>query len=249
MDLFSPNLFGFFLVLTRLGAFFATAPVFSWEVLSIQMKISIAVVLSLFFSILVPPPFAANPSLLEAVLLLGEETLYGLAMGIAAYCLFTVVQMAGQYIEQQMGLSMAEVLDPFSGQEGHPLGLMLEILFILLLFSSNSHLLLLQILSRSFEHYPPTAVPNLGILTECIVQAGSAMLLLALQMAAPLLAAFMLLMVVLAFMARVAPETNVLFLSFPLRIGMGLLIIGFFIPYLNEYLRQFANWLGRLLPL
>ena len=75
------------------------------------------------------------------------------------------------------------------------------------------------------------------------------MLLLALQMSSPLLAAFMLLMVVLAFMARVAPETNVLFLSFPLRIGLGLLILGFFIPYLNEYLRQFANWLGRLLPL
>ena len=48
---------------------------------------------------------------------------------------------------------------------------------------------------------------------------------------------------------RVAPETNVLFLSLPLRVGLGLLIVGFFIPYLNEYLSQFAAWLNKLLPI
>lgn len=249
MDLFSGKLFGFFLILTRLGAFFAAAPVFSWEVLTLPLKIAIAVVLSLFFSILMPPPAASSDSLIEAVLLIGQETLYGLSMGIAAYCLFTVVKMAGQYIEQQMGLSMAQVFDPFSGEEGHPLGLLLEILFILLLFATQSHLLLLQILSRSFERYPLGMTPHLAALMESILRSGSAMFLLALQMAAPLLAAFLLLLVVLAFMARVAPETNILFLSFPLRIGIGLLIIGFFIPYLNDYIHQFAQWLNRLLPL
>jgi len=74
------------------------------------------------------------------------------------------------------------------------------------------------------------------------------MFLLALQMSAPMLAAFLLLMIVLAFMARVAPEANVLFLSLPLRVGMGLLMIGFFIPYLKDYLDQMTEWLNRLLP-
>jgi len=181
--------------------------------------------------------------------LLGQEALYGLAMGITAYCLFSVIHMAGQYIEQEMGLSIAQVFDPFSGEEGHPLGLLLEILFILLLFSTNSHFLLLEILSRTLERFPPTSSPHIGALMESILRSGSAMFLLALQLAAPILAAFMLLLVVLAFMARIAPESNVLFLSFPLRIGMGQLIIGFLIPYLNEYIQQFAQWLNRLLPL
>ncbi|MEJ5259277.1 MAG: flagellar biosynthetic protein FliR [Anaerohalosphaeraceae bacterium] len=249
MDLFGGKLFGFFLILTRLGAFFAAAPMFSWEVLSVQLKIAVAVVLSLFFTLLAPAPAPAAAAPIEMVLLLGQEALYGLAMGIAAYCLFSVIHMAGQYIEQEMGLSMAQVFDPFTGEEGHPLALLLEVLFILLLFATNSHLLLVQILSRSFERYPPTSTPHLGRLTESILQAGSAMFLLALQMAAPLLAAFMLLMVVLAFMARVAPESNVLFLSFPLRIGMGLILLGFFVPYIHSYLQHFARWLERLLPL
>ncbi|HOQ03816.1 MAG TPA: flagellar biosynthetic protein FliR [Anaerohalosphaeraceae bacterium] len=248
MDLFGGRLYGFFLILTRLGAFFAAAPIFSWDVLSVQLKIAAAILLSLFFTVLTPPPLLNNPAPIEMVLLLGQEVFYGLAMGIAAYCLFSVIHMAGQYIEQEMGLSIAQVFDPFSGEEGHPLGLLLEILFILLLFSTNSHFLLLEVLSRSLERFPPTSTPHIGALMESILRSGSAMFLLALQLAAPILAAFMLLLVVLAFMARIAPESNVLFLSFPLRIGIGLLIIGFFIPYLNEYIQQFAQWLNRLLP-
>jgi flagellar biosynthetic protein FliR len=248
MELFGGKLLGFFLVLTRVGAFWAAAPVFSWEVLSVPLKLSIAVLLSLFFTVLSPPPAPLNPAPIEMVLLLGQEALYGLALGITAYCLFIVVRMAGQYIEQEMGLTMAQVFDPFSGDEGRPLSLILEILFILLLFSTRSHELLLQILARSLERYPAGVIPNLGTLTEGILRSGSAMFLLALQLAAPILAVFMLLLVVLAFLARIAPESNVLFLSFPLRIGMGLLIVGFFIPYLNEYLQQFAHWLNRMLP-
>lgn len=249
MDLLTGKMFGFFLVLTRLGAFFLTAPVFSWQVLNEQTKVAIAVVLSIFFSALLPPAYtAADLQTLPCFLLLAQEALYGLCLGLVTFCLFAVVQQAGHFVEQQMGLTMAQVLDPFSGEQGNPLGMLLEILFILLLFSSNNHHLLLQIMARSFDGYPLGFPPGVGSLAESILLAGSHMFLLALQMAAPMLAAFLLLMVVLAFMARVAPETNVLFLSLPLRVGMGLVMIGFFIPYLNEYLNQFAQWLYRLLP-
>ncbi len=249
MELVSGKLFGFILILTRLGAFFATVPVFSWQVLSVQTRTAIAIVLSLFFSALVPNSFTGELPLLYGILLLAQEAVYGLCLGLVAYCLFTVVQQAGRFSERQMGLTMANILDPFSGEQGQPLGMLLEILFILLLFSTDGHHLLLKILSRSFDRYPLGSIPEIGLLTESVILAGSHMFLLALQMAAPILAAFLLLMVVLAFMAKVAPETNVLFLSLPLRVGMGLLLVGFFIPYLNAYLQQFAAWLNKLLPI
>lgn len=250
MELISGKLFGFILILTRLGAFFATAPVFSWQVLSVQIKAAIAIVLSLFFSALMPSSYAAEDlTILQGTLLIAQEAVYGLCLGMVTYCLFAVVQQAGRFVERQMGLNMANILDPFSGEQGQPLGMLLEILFILLLFTTDSHHLLLQIMARSFDRYPLGSPPEIGPLAESIITASSYMFLLALQMAAPMLAAFLLLMVVLAFMARVAPETNVLFLSLPLRVGLGLLIVGFFIPYLNEYLSQFAAWLNKLLPI
>jgi flagellar biosynthesis protein FliR len=82
-----------------------------------------------------------------------------------------------------------------------------------------------------------------------MLKAGSAMMMLALKLSAPILGAFMLLMVVLGFMARVAPETNILFLSLPLRCGVGLIMIGLFMPFIAGYLKQFTLWLNQLIPI
>lgn len=249
MELLHGKLLGFVLILSRLGAFFFTAPIFSWQVMTPQLKVAVVVVLSLFFSALVPCSYnTEDPGLIQITILIAEEIIYGLCLGLTAYFLFAVVQQAGHIIERQMGLTMANILDPFSGEQGAPIGMLLEILFILLIFCTDSYHILINIMARSFDKYPLGSPPGIASLTESILVSSSYLLLLALQMSAPILAAFLLLMVVLAFMARVAPETNVLFLSLPLRVGMGLLITGFFIPFLSDYVQQFTKWVIRLLP-
>lgn len=250
MDVLAGNLFGYMLILTRIGAFFAASPLFSWQMIPVRTKVTIALILSLFFAGITPYPAAtAEINLLEALVRLADETFYGLALGLIAYSLLTVIRVAGGIIEQQMGMTMANVMDPFMGEDARPIGTLLEIIFVLLLFQTDGHHLLLQILSRAFEGYQPGAIPTVAVLVDSVLKAGSMMLMLALQMAAPILAVFLLLMVVLAFMARIAPEANVLFMSLPLRCGLGLLMVGFFIPFLASYLKQFALWLNRLLPL
>ena len=250
MDVAAGSILGFVLILTRIGAFFAASPLFSWQTIPIQSKITIALILTAFFAALTPPPaYAQTANLLAAAMVMIDETVYGLALGLVAYSLLAVVRVAGGIIEQQVGLTMANVMDPFMGEESQPVGTLLEIVFVLLLFATDGHHLLLQILSRSFEGAQPGAIPTFAALAESVLKAGSAMMMLALQMAAPILAAFLLLMVVLAFMARVAPEANVLFLSLPLRCGLGLLMIGIFMPFIAAYLKQFTLWLNRLIPL
>lgn len=239
----------FLLVVTRIGAFFATAPVFSWRAIPNSVKAAITLVISLFYAaFLVPPTAIENPDLVRMILLVAQELVYGVSLGLVTTFLFQVVRQVGHFIEREMGLGMAKVLDPFSGEQAQPLGMLLEILFILLLLNTESHHLLLQALGRSFDRYAPGTIPALGELTESIVVGSSTMFLLVLRMAAPILTASLLLMVVLGFMARVAPEANVLFLSFPLRVGLGLMFVGVFVPFLHEYLQRFSEWTLRLLP-
>ena len=191
----------------------------------------------------------ATLNVIEATIRIADETFYGLAMGLVAYSLMAVIRVAGGIIEQQVGLTMASVMDPFSGEDGQPIGTLLEIIFVMLLFVTDSHHLLLQILNRSFEGYAAGTTPTAGTLVESVLKAGSAMMMLALKLSAPILGAFLLLMVVLAFMARVAPEANILFLSMPLRCGLGLLMVGIFLPFMAAYLKQFTEWMERLIPL
>jgi flagellar biosynthetic protein FliR len=249
MDTFiTGKILGFLLIATRVGAFFTASPVFNWASVPPQTKTAVAVVLAIFFAGISPmPQLSAAPDVLEIVIWTAFEAIYGLALGLVAYALFGVVRNAARIGEQQMGLNVASEMDPLTEEQENALAILVEIFFILLLFASNGHHILLKIIARSYDRFGIGQIPDIGKLMESILLSGSAMLMLSLQMSAPVLAIFLLLMVVLAIMARVAPESNILFLSLPVRVGLGLLIYGILMPFVNEYLKQFVLWLDRLL--
>jgi flagellar biosynthetic protein FliR len=244
------TLLGFALVLTRLSAFFLILPVFGSMTIPVRVKVAATVLLSVFFSIMTPLAIdTASVSTVKAVLLLASEATYGLALGLIVTLLFSVVKLSGQIIERQMGLTMANILDPMTGETARPLGSLLEILFVLLFLGANGHHLFLLVISKSYVAFPAGTIPTVGVLTKGVVTAGSAMLIAGLRLAAPMLAAFLILMVALALLARLVPEMNILFISMPVRIGLGLLMAGTFLPFINGYITEMANWMARILPL
>lgn len=250
MELMITKLLGFVLVLTRLSAFFLVAPVFSWRTIPVRIKVAIVLLISVFFSTIVPSSVDTGQiSSLEAVLLISNEAIYGFALGLVVVFIFSAVKLSGRIIERQMGLAMAQTLDPLTGERSQPLGVLIEMIFILLFLSANGHHLLLLIISRSYHAFPVGSIPTIPLLAGGVVEAGSTMLIACLRLAAPMLAAFLILLVVLAVFARIMPDMNILFISMPLRVGLGLLMAGIFLPFINEFVGEFANWMGKLLPL
>jgi flagellar biosynthetic protein FliR len=251
MELMPEKLLGFIMVLTRISAFFLLLPVFGWKTIPVRVKVAVTVLMAIFFSIITPvfPRESKNEGLLEAILLIANEATYGLALGLVVTTMFSVVQLAGRIIERQMGLVMAHILDPLTGERTQPLGSLLEMIFIILFLSANGHHLFLLIISRSYEAFPAGSVPTISVLAGGVITAGSAMFLAGLRLAAPMLAAFLLLLVVLAVLARVVPEMNILFISMPLRVGLGLLMAAMFLPIISSFITEFADWMSKLLPL
>jgi flagellar biosynthetic protein FliR len=244
------KLVGFALVLTRISAFFLVLPVFGWKSIPVRIKAAITVVMAIFFSMIAQFPFGSKQfSTLELILFIANEAAYGLALGLVAAVVFSAVKFGGRVIERQMGLAMAEILDPFTGERAQPLGSLVEMIFIILFLSANGHHLLLSVVWRSYQTFPIGSTPTMTVLAGGIVSAGSAMLLGGLRLAAPILAAFLLLMVVLAVLARIVPEMNILFISLPLRVGVGLLMAAIFLPLIGGFVTEFAEWMDKLLPL
>jgi len=244
------KLLGLAMVLTRISAFFLLLPVFGWKSIPVRIKVATTVLLSVFFATVVPFPVDAKQvSIPQAVLLIANEATYGLALGLIAAFVFGAVRFSGRVIERQMGLAMAEVLDPLTGERSQPLCMLLEMVFIILFLSANGHHLFLLIISRSYEAFPPGSIPTMPVLAGGILKAGSTLLVAGLRLAAPILGAFLLLMVWLAVLARIAPEMNILFVSLPLRVGLGLLMAAVFLPFINGFVAEFADWMGKLLPL
>ncbi len=240
----------FLMILTRISAFFLLVPVFSWMTIPVRIKVSMAVLLAIFFSVIAPTTITARGvGTIEAVLLIANEATYGLALGLIASLIFSAVKFSGRIIERQMGLAMAQIMDPLSSERTRPLGSLLEMIFVLLFLGANGHHLLILIIARSYEAFPAGQIPTVSILAGGVVEAGSTMFVAGLRLAAPMLAAFLLLMIVLAILARAVPEMNILFISFPLRVGLGLLMAAIFLPFINGFVSEFAEWMGKLLPL
>ena len=250
MELMIEKLLGFVMVTTRISTFFLVLPVFGWKSIPVSVKVAVTVLLAIFFTMIMPSSLDARQiSALEAGLLISNEAIYGFAMGLIVAVVFAVVKLAGRITERQMGMAMAQILDPLTGERSQPLGSLLEMIFIILFLSANGHHLFLLTISRSYETFPAGSIPTIPILVEGVIQAGLAMFVSSLRLAAPMLAAFLLLMVVLAVLARIVPEMNILFVSFPLRIGLGLLMVATFMPFINSFVTEFADWMDKLLPL
>jgi len=250
MTLMIEKVLAFVMVLTRISAFFMVLPVFGWRSIPVRIKVGLTVLVAIFFSVITPLVIEPKRvSVLEAILLIANEAIYGLALGLVAAIVFSAVKLSGRIIERQMGLAMAQILDPLTGERAQPLGSLLEMIFLILFLSANGHHLLLLIISRSYEAFPAGSIPTVPVLTVGVIKAGSTMLIAGLKLAAPMLAAFLLLMVVLAVLARIVPEMNILFISLPLRVGLGLLMVTIFLPFINAFVAEFADWMGKLLPL
>ncbi len=86
-------------------------------------------------------------------------------------------------------------------------------------------------------------------MVEAVVKSGSVMFIAALRLAAPMLAAFLLLVIIIAVLARIVPEMDILFFSFPLRVGLGLFVAALFVPFIGGFVSEFAGWMGKLLPI
>lgn len=247
MDDWLSLLLPFSLLLARVSAFVMVLPIFSWRDVPMRVRAALALLLTIFVAIVLPRPAVGNVSTLAAAVLLGQELLWGLGLGLGASFIFLAVQQGARIVSLQMGLGEAEIYDPVSGEPVEAIDTFLEMTFVVFFLALGGHHLLLMLIFRSFDAFPVASAPDVGVLSRGLVEAGSAMLVLALKASSPVLAAFLVLSVLLAVLARVLPEMNILFTSLPLRVGLGLFMAAAILPLMNGIAGELAQWIDRLL--
>ncbi|MDN5344689.1 MAG: flagellar biosynthesis protein FliR [Clostridia bacterium] len=222
----------FFLVLVRTTAFFVTAPFFGIRGVPPLVKVGLGLlVATLIFPVLPAgqPAFASGPAYALAAL---NEALAGLALGYLASLIFSAIQVAGQLLDIHMGLAMASLFDPQNAATTTIMGQFFAILGLLLFFQLDGHHTLLLALQESFRLLPLGGVSFAGSLTWGVVKLFSGMFSLALRIAAPVIAVLLIADLALSLIARTVPQLNVFILGFPLKIGLGLVVLIAILPLL-----------------
>jgi flagellar biosynthetic protein FliR len=100
---------------------------------------------------------------------------------------------------------------------------------------------------RSYDVFPIGQPPATAMMADSVLESGALMLVFGLKLAAPVLAGFLLLAVVLAVLARALPEMNILLASLPLRVGLGFFLAAAMVPSLGGFTEQFGEWISRFM--
>ena len=233
--------------LARILALIASAPVLGNPSLPVRVKIGLGVFLTILVAPLLPPPPAIDPASAAGLLILAQQIMIGLAMGLGMQLVFHAAEMAGEYIGLQMGLGFATLYDAslpgFIPIVGQYLGIVASLAFLAI----DGHLLLLSALVESFQVLPfaPLSAPA-GL--RAMVEWGGSVFTYSLALSLPLLAALLITNIALAILTRAAPQLNIFVVGFPLTILVGLLALAPGMAYFSPVLeRLFSDGLAATL--
>jgi flagellar biosynthesis protein FliR len=211
------------LVCIRISGLFVFAPVFSSQALPARVKSVFLVVLT----VVLAPIAAALPGShvevgLQSVLgELGVSALLGLSLALLNELAF----LAGQLLGMQFSFSLVNLLDPNSEVQTPLLSQMLGLLEISVLLAAGLHRTILAALLHTFLAVPlgsGLAPRDIGL---PLVGMMSGVFLAALQLAAPVMSATLLVEIGIALMSRVSPQLPVLALTVPAKTVLGYVVL------------------------
>jgi flagellar biosynthetic protein FliR len=227
----------FTLVLTRVGTFVAVMPLFSGRGTPRIVRVGLAMALAVFWvtTLQVPQgldrlmaPVASSWVLIALTMM--REMVLGAIVGLSFALFLAPARIAGEFVAQQVGLGQSLVLGPAGDAPTGPLTAIFETLAGLVFLELNMHHVILVVLHASFAKFPlgGTTFPieSAGVLLHGVASAEA----MGVMLAGPLGLCMFLITVVLALMARVAPQLNIYSIGFTLQTAGAIVFTIFLLP-------------------
>lgn len=233
-DVTAENLELFLLVLFRLGGFFVTAPFWGHSRIPPRLRVAVALVLAWLVAPLIPATgFLAVGNLVDLLGLAVREVIAGGIIGFAYSILFIGIRSAGQAAGMQMGFAIVNVIDPQTQQNVSLLGQFKFIILMLVFLLIDGHHLILQSVVDSFVVVPVGSLETASLVPEKLIRLTALAFVIAVKIAAPMIVTLLLTDVALGILARTVPQMNIFIVGFPLKIGVGMLVLASSIPLLS----------------
>lgn len=245
-----PQLWTLVFCMVRIGAAFVAAPVFG----SVSVPLNVRVVLSGAIGILVMNAGGVTPPAevfaLETFLAVLAEALVGLTLGFIIQIAFAAPLVASEVIGTSMGLGFANAIDPNSGTSSPAIGQFLTILLTLLFLSVDGHLILVELVMKSYVAMPPGAAWLSPDRLLNIAFFGGYAFLAGLLLALPVGFLLLCLNLVVGMLSRSAPALNLFAVGLPASVAVGVVALLVAMPAMGDYMlvivRQVLEMAGTL---
>ncbi|WP_425449175.1 flagellar biosynthetic protein FliR [Dethiothermospora halolimnae] len=230
----------FLLIFIRVTGIFIVTPIFSRKSIPTTLKI----VFCLFTSLILINVISikdVNYQMFDYIIILIKELTIGLILGFISYLFFSLLFIAGQIIDVQIGFGMVNVLDPQHNTQLPIMGNFYYIFALLVFLTVNGHHVIIRAIVDSYEILPIGEYSLNNLMVDQIISVFGQTFVIALKVASPILATMFLINVFLGIMAKAMPQMNIFIVGMPFKIIIGLLVIITAFPLLLVLLEHIFN--------
>lgn len=235
-DTILPHAPAFMVVVSRIGGVFIFTPLLSSA--SVPMRIRAMVVIMLAFALY---PVSGTDHLVGTSMelwsilpLIATEILVGATLGLLASIPLMSVQLGGLLMGQQMGLGLAQLVNPGIDIEGDSIGQLLFIIAISTFFMMDGLTVLFDCLVQTFYTIEPGGLAFGDAPLDLLVGLIASGFELALRVAMPVIAIIFVETLILGFLMKTVPTLNIMSFGFPIKILIGLVTLVGSIYFISE---------------
>lgn len=221
----------YLLVLVRIASFVAVAPFFGLSSVPTRVKAGFSAVVAILIAQAMPGQVTYD-GMLEYGIIVAKEALTGLFIGMAANCCTYIIGFAGQLMDMQIGLSMAQEYNPLTRTQESVTGNLYYYSIMLLLLISDLYHYIIKAIADTYTLIPVnTQVFQWEYLVNGMVRFITDMLVIGFRITLPVFACCMIMNCILGIMAKVAPQMNMFSVGIQLKIfaGFAVLIVTVFL--------------------
>lgn len=214
------------LILVRISCFVFVAPFYGMNNVPSRVKIGLSVLVAILIFHSVDKTAVAYTGMIGYAVIVLREGITGLLIGLAANICNSIILFAGNIIDMDIGLAMAQEFDPMTKSQVTITGNLYQYFVLLMLLATNMHHYILRALVDSYEVVPINGqVFDWESIANAWVLYLGDMFVIAFRIVLPVFACIMILNCILGIMAKVAPQMNMFAVGIQLKVLLGLVVL------------------------
>jgi flagellar biosynthetic protein FliR len=217
----------------RVLALFQAMPVLGQRLVPMRVRVALAFLVAVCASGVAASIEPVPLDSAQALLLVVQQLLIGLSLGFAVRIVFASVEFAGEIAGLQMGMNFAGFFDPLTASQSTAVSRFFGALVGFLFIVVNGHLTVIAAVVQSLTAFPVGPEPFAFLSATLPHQWGAEVFKMGLWIALPLIAVLLFVNLVLGVISRVAPQTHIFAIGFPITMGVGLTSLLFMLPLME----------------
>lgn len=170
-----------------------------------------------------------------------SEAMFGTLLGFIPAMLMSGIQLAGHLSSTTMGLGAAQLMDPTLGIQTTSLGrLMADTMTVIFLLLGGHYVIIYAAAGLG-----GTIIPGTFLITDSTIKLlmdkSAEIFLLGVMISSPVIVALLLTQFVMGLISKAVPTVNIFIVSFPLTIGIGLVLTGLTFPEMASFMNSYWN--------